>query len=227
MEGPFGYLSLFEDQVDLTPVLDDLDRVRRIEELSWKPFPTGRAAHGAIIALRQLIAQHGLTPGNLARFVYRAPPLIHRLVGRRPHAGMSVAYARLCFAWLAALVLTRGTVDLADFTPERLGDPELLALAQRIVVEVDGNPDPAAFVPAVGTATLADGTAFTVEVARQFGSPEWPLSREEHLEKARRCLEFGGQAAIHEPLAGLIDRLETAQDVAAALLGVVEDDAKA
>lgn len=222
IDGPFGYLALFEDETQLEPVLADLGKRHRIEELSWKPFPTGRAAHGAIIALRSLMERHAITPDNLGSFTYRAPPLIHRLVGRRPFAGMSVAYARLCFAWLAAVVLTRGTIDLADFTPERLSDPELLALAGRIAVEIDDNPDPAAFVPAIGTATLTDGTVVSEPVSRQFGSPEWPLSREEHLAKVRRCLDFGGLARVHDGLTELIDRFEDLEDVAAALAAVIE-----
>ncbi len=222
IDGPFGYLSLFEDDVDVAPVLAALGTVRRIEEVSWKPFPSGRAAHGAIIALRELIDAHGLTPDMLAGFTYRAPPLIHRLVGRKPFAGMSVAYARLCFPWLGAVVLTRGTLDLADFTQERLGDPALLALAERIHVEIDDNPDNAAFVPAIGTATLTTGERVSRPVTRQFGSPAWPLSRAEHLAKAARCLKFGGLPHVQEGLAALIDRLDSVDDVAAALAEVLE-----
>lgn len=222
IDGPFGYFSLFEDEADLEPVLADLAKRHRIEELSWKPFPTGRAAHGAIIALRTLMERDGLTAANLQTFTYRAPPLIHRLVGRRPFAGMSVAYARLCFAWLGAVVLMRGTIDLADFTPERLSDPELLALAERIVVEVDDNGDPAAFVPAIGTATLAGGTVVSEAVSRQFGSPEWPLSREEHLVKVQRCLAFGGVDRAHSGLVDLIEQFDQLDDVALALASVIE-----
>jgi 2-methylcitrate dehydratase PrpD len=227
IDGPFGYLSLFEDAVDLQPALAELGKRQRVAELSWKPFPTGRAAHGAIIAMRRMMDAHGLTADTLQRFTYRAPPLIHRLVGRRPHAGMSVAYARLCFAWLGAVVLTRGTVDLGDFTPERLADPALLAIADQIVVEVDDNPDPAAFVPAIGVAELSDGRVISETVTRQFGSPEWPLSREEHLEKAHRCLEFGGVAHVHADLTALIDRFDTLGDVGAALERILERPASA
>jgi 2-methylcitrate dehydratase PrpD len=213
--------------VDLQPALAELGKRQRVAELSWKPFPTGRAAHGAIIAMRRMMDAHGLTADTLQRFTYRAPPLIHRLVGRRPHAGMSVAYARLCFAWLGAVVLTRGTVDLGDFTPERLADPALLAIADQIVVEVDDNPDPAAFVPAIGVAELSDGRVISETVTRQFGSPEWPLSREEHLEKAHRCLEFGGVAHVHADLTALIDRFDTLGDVGAALERILERPASA
>lgn len=222
IDGAFGYFALFEDEVALDAALAELGTVRRIEEVSWKPFPTGRAAHGAIVALRQLMAEQGLDAARLECFVYRAPPLIARLVGRRPFPEMGVAYARLCFAWLGAVTITHGSVGLADFTPERLADPELHALAARIHVEADENADVAAFVPATGTATLCDGTQLQVDVAQQFGSPAWPLSRAQHLSKARDCLAFGGIFGIDDALAQAIDDLEDAGDVASFLGGVLE-----
>jgi len=41
LQGRFGYFNLFEDAVDLAPVLAALRHVRRIEEVAEKPFPTG------------------------------------------------------------------------------------------------------------------------------------------------------------------------------------------
>ena len=217
LEGPFGYLALFEDLHDLAAAVAKLATGHRISEVSWKPFPTGRAAHGAIVATQALMRDHGLSAANLTSLTYRAPPLIHRLVGRRPHVGMTVAYARLCFAWLGAVVLTRGTIGLDDFTPERLANPALLALAERITVEADANPDPAAFVPAEAVAVLADGRTLRAAVARQFGSPEWPLSREEHLAKARACLSFGGMAGAYDALLPVLDAFEAEADAMVAL----------
>jgi 2-methylcitrate dehydratase PrpD len=217
IDGPFGYLTLFEDAYDLAPVLADLGARWRIEEVSWKPFPTGRAAQGAIVALQGLVAEGAVGPDNLKRFVYRAPPLIARLIGRRPLMGMGAAYARLCFAYLGAVVLTRGTVGLEDFSEASLADPALHALAARITVESDGNPDPAAFVPAEAAATLKDGRMLHVQVERQFGSPGWPLSRAQHFAKARACLAFGGLAEAEARLAPIFDRFETVPDALAAL----------
>jgi 2-methylcitrate dehydratase PrpD len=205
IDGQFGYIALFENRHRLDDALDQLGRSQWIEELSWKPFPTGRAAHGAIVALQQMMSDQRLAANDLASFVYRAPPLIARLVGRRPFPGMDVAYARLCFAWLGAVVLTRGTVGLDDFDPERLTDPALLSLAERISVVSDENPDPAAFVPATATATLIDGRVVGVLVEKQLGSPAWPLNREQQLAKARHCLGFGGglyEVAQFEPILG-------------------------
>lgn len=216
IEGPFGYLTLFETAHDLTPLTHPVPGFR-ISEVSWKPFPTGRAAHGGIVALQTLMAEHGLTAGEVAEAVYRAPPLIHRLVGRRPTSEMAPAWARLCLAWLGAVVLVRGTVGLADFTPDHLADPALLALAERIRVEADDNADPAAFTPATLTVTTTDGRVLSHTVTAQLGSPAQPLSREQHLAKQAGCLDFAGLGAKADAVADMIDRFETLPDAAAIL----------
>jgi 2-methylcitrate dehydratase PrpD len=216
LEGPFGYLTLFETASDAAPLTDPAPGFR-IAEVSWKPFPTGRAAHGGIVALQTLMDEQGLTARDVAEAVYRAPPLIHRLVGRRPRADMAPAWARLCLPWLGAVVLTRGTVGLADFTPERLADPALLTLAERIRVEADHNPDPAAFTPATLTVTTTDGRVLTHTVTAQLGSPAQPLTRDQHLAKQAACLDFAGLGANAPAVAQAIDRFETLADASSIL----------
>jgi 2-methylcitrate dehydratase PrpD len=130
---------------------------------------------------------------------------------------MGTAHARLCLPYLGALTLLRGSVGLDDFTPERLADPAVHALAGRISVSVDGNTDPAAFGPAEAIATLHDGRRISVAVDRQYGSPCWPLTIDEHLRKAEACMAFGGLAAWHKPLYAAMQTLDSAADVVAAL----------
>lgn len=213
IEGPFGYLPLFETAHDLTPLTAPAPGFR-IAEVSWKPFPTGRAAHGGIVAFQTLMSAHGLAAGAVAEAVYRAPPLIHRLVGRRPKTDMGPSWARLCLAWLGAVVLTRGTLDLADFAPESLTDPSLLLLAKRIRVEADNNPDPAAFTPANLTVTTMDGRVLSHTVTAQLGSPAQPLSRGQHLAKQATCLTFAGLGDRAEAVAALIPAFEHLDDAA-------------
>ncbi len=217
INGPFGYLTLFETAFDLGPILCDLKSVRRITQVSWKAFPTGRAAQGGLPALYALIGDRGVTADNLDSLVFRAPPLIKRLVGRPAKTGMSVAYGRLCLAWLSAVALRHGEVQLSDFTAERLNDPDILALAARIRVEEDGSTDPAAFTPLIATATLKTGEVVVETINAMIGSPDFPLTRQQHLDKARACLVFGGLAAWHEPLIAAIETLDQALNAAAAL----------
>jgi 2-methylcitrate dehydratase PrpD len=213
IDGPFGYLSLFEDASDLTSVLNRLGTVSRISEVSWKPFPTGRAAHGGIVATQRLIAEHGVCAERLVHLTYSAPPLIKRLVGRPAVPDMTPAYARLCLPYLASLVLRFGTVGLEDFTPDRLQDPETLALAQKIEIVVNDNQDPAAFTPALATAVLSDAARFEVSILAQLGSPALPLTYDQHLEKARACMAFAGMADRHQALTDAVMALSDSKDV--------------
>ncbi|WAC71980.1 MmgE/PrpD family protein [Roseateles sp. SL47] len=220
IDGPFGYLPLFESGFELDAALAELGQRWRMAELSWKPFPTGRAAHGAIVALRQLM-DLGLTESQVEQVIYHAPPLIARLVGRAAVADMRPAHARLCFPYLGAVVLQRREVGLEDFTVDRLSDEKTLALAQRLSVRADGHPDPAAFVPALLEVRLVDGRSLHQRVERQFGAPEWPLSRQQHLDKAQACLAFGGQAHLHDALSAWITSLPVQRDAAGSLRGIL------
>jgi 2-methylcitrate dehydratase PrpD len=217
IEGPFGYGALFEVRSDMDAATARLAIGHRITEVSWKPFPTGRAAHGGIVAVQRLIAEHGASADTIETLDYHAPSLIHRLVGRPARPGMEPGYARLCLPWLAAVTLTRGTVALGDFRPDSLADPALLALAGRIRVLADDNPDPAAFSPAVGRLRFRDGPEVRVDVATQLGSPEWPLTRDQHLAKAQGCLDFAGLGHCQVPLIEAMAGLEQASDAVAAI----------
>ena len=64
---------------------------------------------------------------------------------------------------------------------------------------------------------IVGGSICPPEVAAQFGSPEWPLSRDEHLAKALGCLEFAGLGASHAALAAAVETLACAPDALALL----------
>jgi aconitate decarboxylase len=184
ISGPFGYFALFDGAADPTP-FDALGRAWRICELSHKPFPSGRATHGGIDGLQQLIAAHGADAVRAGRFV--VPPLTHRLVARPPIESMSAAYARLCLGYVGAVCLRRGTVGLDDFSRESLADPGTLALARRLSVIEGDNPDPNALAPVRVELDLADAGTVACEVRDVIGSPGRPLSTADARAKFAAC----------------------------------------
>jgi 2-methylcitrate dehydratase PrpD len=215
IEGPFGYLPLFEKSHDLAPVLGRLGKVFAVTELSHKPYPTGRAGHGGIGAVQTLFRDHGITAADVASLRYVAPGLIFRLVGRPARPDMRVAYARLCLPYLAARTALFGTVGLNAFSPAALADEAVLGLAARITVEANENPDPAAFTPASLHAVLRDGRCLEIAVPALYGSPALPLDGAARLRKVADCLAFGGLDLQAETLAARIEALEAEPDMAA------------
>jgi len=186
ISGPFGYFALFDGEADPAP-FDELGRAWRVCELSYKPFPSGRATHGGLDGVQQLIAMPGITADRVRAGRFLVPQLTHRLVGRPPQDGMTIAYARLCLAYCGAVSLRHGTVGLDDFTPAALADPASLALARRLTVTADGNPDPNALHPVRVELDLADGRTVACNVADVIGSPARPLSSEAARAKFAAC----------------------------------------
>jgi aconitate decarboxylase len=186
ISGPFGYFALFDGAADPAP-FDELGRLWRVCELSHKPFPSGRATHGGLDGVQQLIAMPGITADRVRAGRFLVPQLTHRLVGRPAEDGMRVAYARLCLAYCAALCLRHGTVGLDDFSPAALADPATLALARRLSVIADGNPDPNAMAPVRVELDLADGSTVACDVRDVLGSPARPLPPDAARAKFAAC----------------------------------------
>ncbi len=182
--------------------------------MSHKPFPSGRATHGGLDGILQLRQAHALQADDIERVTLLAPPLIHELVGRPiwtpspSQVPVSVNYARLCFRFVGALALSQGDVRIDDFSDTRLNDARLLRLGSRIDVVIDSNPDPNALGPQAVIVRLVDGREHRVDVHDTLGSPERPLTRDQHLAKFRGCLQSGVAELPTDAADRLIDMVD-------------------
>lgn len=215
LEGPFGYLKLMEGDYDAAALTAGLGRVWRIAEVAHKPFPSGRATHGIMDALRELAAEHGFAGAEVEAVSASVPPLINHLIGRPPKPGMTQNYARLCGAYASARLLLNGTLGVDDFTEAALNDPETLDLAGRIAIVADGNPDPNALTPVTVEVRLRSGTTVSRTIPVVYGNPAKPLTREAHLAKFRTNLAFAAEPvpeANADALIAMVDDLENLDD---------------
>ncbi len=217
LEGAFGFYRLFEGEYDLAPVLGGFGKTWRITELAHKPFPCGRATHGVLDGVLSLLRDYAFAAAEIDRIECRVPPLTQRLVGRPAHADMTVSYARLCASYVIACALLDGGVGLEDFQPAALADPARLALAQRVTVSADGNPDPNALTPVTVVVRLNGGATHETSVSEVYGSPARPMGREAQLAKFRANWSSGAKPlpeAAGEQLIELVNELEAVHDVA-------------
>ena len=223
LEGRYGYLRLFEGCHRTAGLAEALGVLWRVEQMSHKPYPSGRATHGAIHAILDL-RRRGVTVRNLARMQLTAPPLIHQLVVRPATPDMAANYARLCYGYVGAAALADGDVRLDHFDRAALGDPKRLALAQRFEAELNDVEDPAAFTPQSVTAKLRDGSKLTAHLDALPGSPDNPLSESERLAKVATCLDsVYGDAGRTNALQTVVDGLPGASDASCVLDPVTGD----
>ena len=179
LEGPFGYSELIEP-LDLALYTADLGSVWRISEVSIKPFPSGRASHGALGALQGLRNNRQISLDNVESIELFAPPLIHRLVGRNYQQDTPMSYNRLCLAFLAPLMLRDGHID-----PRHI--QTIPSLAEKVTVTLNGNPDGNALSPQRLVVRLKDGSIIEQDIDDNLGSPAAPMSPAQYAAKSDLC----------------------------------------
>lgn len=216
LEGPFGYFANFEGEHDVRAVAATLGRVWRIAEIAHKPFPSGRATHGMVDGALTLRHEHGFDGAAVARVVARAPSLTCRLIGRPAKSGMTPNYARLSGQYAVACALLTGGLGVEDFYASALDDPARLALAAKVEIAVDDNPDPNALAPVEIEATLTSGAVHAIRLTEIYGAPAKPMSESEHLAKFRRNFGLARPAVPPdqaESLIAAVRHIETLHDV--------------
>lgn len=215
LEGRFGFFNLFEGEYDIATVVSSLGQSWRIEEVSHKPFPTGRATQGAIEAAIKLKQQHSFDAADIEAVRAYVTPLTARLVGRQLTDGMAPNYARLCLQYSVARALVKGSLGPRDFYQEALNDPTVGELGRRVNLIVEPNDDPNALGPSSVELLMRDGRKLFMATKDMPGSPSNPLTRDQHLQKFRENLELTPAAIsgdVVERVIALVDNLEQVED---------------
>ena len=190
LDGAFGYLELIEGDYNTEP-LNQLGQTWQIERVSHKPFPSGRAAHATLDGLARLLAR-GMAAEDIIRVELYAPALIRRLVDRPAHKDMSASYARLCLPWLVSVLLSRGSIGLADCSEAALQDPARWARIDCLRVHPDDNPDPNALIPQRLAVTTRDQSVHRIDLPEVLGSPQRALDEPARQAKAQACWRHAG-----------------------------------
>lgn len=214
--GPHGYFRLFEaDRFEIDGEIKRIGREFQVEEMAHKPFPSGRLTHGTVHALMLLRERLVFGADDIRAFECFVPSLVARLVGRPDIPNPEPNYAKLCIPFVAATWLRRGAVDVDGFLGrDVLDDPITHAIASRVVVIQDDNPDPNAMTPQRFRLTLSDGSVHEISLDHVLGHPKAALSRDQHLGKFRKAWAAGGLAPeAGERLIGRVDDLESVSDV--------------
>lgn len=204
LEGAFGYFQLFEEGA-LPRYTESMGSDWLIEEVSTKPYPSGRASHAVLGTLDALLSEGEIIQDEIASIEAHMPPLIRRLVDRPMAPDMTPSYARLCLPWLTALMLSDSRIDPRRFTSENFASMASGAGASLLSVLPDENSDPNALEPQRVIIRLKDGRRIDRQVEQMLGSPEAPMSSTQAAAKRELVEELAGDVPdrrlLDDPLA--------------------------
>ncbi len=196
------------------PFWSDLGAAWRIvEHTHYKRYPVCRWAHPAIDAVRELMAENGLTSKDLAKVLIRTFHYATRLAGRDPRTLDEMTYAII---YPVATMAARGRIGVDELRPDVLEDPEIRRVAALTdLVETDHYTK-----ISIGkrwadvVLTTTDGRVLQSGPRTPKGDPDDPLSDAEVSEKIHAFADpvLGGENALEiETASNALDSLSASE----------------
>jgi 2-methylcitrate dehydratase PrpD len=221
-EGRFGlfasHLQSHFDPANLALATAGLGESWELLQVAVKPYPACHFVHACVDAAVALVREQKLDPAEIERVQALVPAEVVKTVcepaanKRRPANSYD---AQFSIPYTVAAALRRGRFTLDELEDDALGDPAILALADRVYYETD----PATTFPRHYTGevivTTRGGRTFRHREAINRGNGERPLSEAAIIEKFHAN---AARAASHERaqrIAALLLSLDDAADVQA------------
>jgi 2-methylcitrate dehydratase PrpD len=180
LEGPHGFANVLAPQRDLAAITAGLGTTFEILQNSYKPFACGVVAHPVIDACIQLRNEHRLRTGDIDRVSLVVNPRALELAGiQSPPNGLKSKWS---IYHSAAIALVDGAAGEHQYTDERVNDPAVRALRERVAATADAGLKE---IEARVAVTLRDGTVLSKTIDRVVGSAENPMSDRDLEDKVR------------------------------------------
>jgi 2-methylcitrate dehydratase PrpD len=217
MEGRYGFLELYK-RGELFPekITKDLGVIYEVVNVGVKPYPGGRFIHGPAELGIQMAKEHHLTADEISDFTIYLPQMAYDYVGKPydPDLGNPQVMAQFCAAYAAAAGIVRGDLFIGEFEESVIKDPIIGGLARKAKVKVDETvKDPTATTPVGLEIKTHDGRVLKESVKYIKGHPKKFLSRDEFIQKFRKCVNFSPVKIPDENLEKVIELVDNLEDL--------------
>lgn len=205
-EGTHGLWNVYyQGEYDRELLLGDLGIRYAVLNDGFKPWPSCAFTHVFIDMVRALQREHAFDPADIESVTVTVGDFARGQTEpleewRRPANPM---LAKLSVPFTVATALQRGDVAIADYFDEKLTDPEILAMADRIRSRYDEQYD---FVAGSGfpggeiVIHLRDGRTLTREQPRAYGHPLVPMTWDGLIAKFKDCAGYAARPIPDEAL---------------------------
>lgn len=220
LEAPYGgFCSTYAETYDLSYATDGLGTAFEMRHNGFKRYSSLASSQTSVDALRAIRETHGIKGEDVASVFIETTAMVHRHCGW-PYVPAETITAQMNLPYTAAVTLLEGNAFIDQYTDDKLRDPTIIDLANRVEVVVASDLDalgPHEMRAVRVTVTMKSGESFTH--AQTYRSGHWrnPLSDEVLKAKFR---DLAGriltQAAVDE-VEQIVSTLETQPEPAGKL----------
>ena len=218
LEGVYGYFHLYaKDARDPETVAGDLGQRFEFLETIFKKFPSCFDTYASTQAALDLVAERNPDPADIEAINIKVTPYVFKLVGGEFRIGPSPKInAQFNIKYCVSNAVLRRGSKLDHFEDDRVRDPRIMEMVKKIEVVSDHGLDPRGETAIDMKVTFKGGSVWERSLDFPPGSPENPLSEEEHARRFQSCIEFGGDALPRqnvEEIEAAVRGLEDIEDV--------------
>jgi len=203
-EGKFGLFPVFfRGHYNSDRALAGLGSIFEGSNISFKPWPSCRCSQKSVAAVLDILQEYDIKPQDIEKIVLNidssSVPLCSPLEERRrPKTPMG---AKFSLPYVVAAAVNSNSLTLTDFTPEAIRRPDVLALADKIVWQIDPEIDGMAHAtpPVLVELECQDGKSYTKRVDFLYGHPEKPISLDDLKAKFRDCASYSIKQLASSP----------------------------
>ena len=221
LEGEASFYPVYfkGQKYDRDAMLNELGTRFEGINVGFKPWPSCSLTHSYIGATIKAVEKHNISPQDIEQITVFVNDVSQMLfeplkLRRKPPSPMGAKYS---LPFTIAVAALRKKVVIADYNPGGLKDPQVLALAQKVVPKFDKS------VKMVGGVTQGiveistkDGKSYLSRENIAYGRPENPMSSKDLIEKFKDCVRHGTKPLSQENAQRVIEmflRLEEVDDV--------------
>ena len=178
IEGHRGFLHLFSPDPVPSRAVEGLGETWYLPRDGFKPYACGSLTHPPAQALLELRSEHGLSADDVVSVDAYVHDYVRTTTGlTEPRTGLE---GKFSIYHVLAVALADGAALLDQFTDERVADPALAGLRERVHVHTDAeqHKDSARVV-----LTLRDGRTLERHVAHNLGTPDDPMTDQQLEDK--------------------------------------------
>lgn len=181
IEGKRGFANVLATERDYHQITEGLGDTWELLENTYKPFACGIVIHPVIDACIQLRQEHALKAADISAIHLRVHPLVLELTGKTsPRVGLE---GKFSVYHSAAAAIIDGSAGEAQYSDEKVNDPEWIALRNKVQAVVDASVKEDAAHVAI---TCGDGRVLKKSVLHAIGSLDRPMSDRDLEDKFTR-----------------------------------------
>ena len=218
IEGLYGYLHLYgRGLIPADSIIGGLGEVDRLTQMVYKKYPSCGATQGMSETLIGILRENSLRSDDVAAVRLSLAPYSYKLVGHDFNIGNNPTVdGQFSAQYCIANILLRGRSTIRHFMEHAVRDPAITPYLAKVSVSPDAALDARGHTALDMQVETTEGQVYRKSLDVAPGFPGNPLSREEHVQRFRECIEFAESwfpSESADDILSAIENLDSCRDV--------------